>query len=450
MLIIADSGSTPAISAPYDMAADAVASGLIMTIEALSVLVVDDDAFQRRLLRRQLASLGVREVVEARDGRDALDKMQSPGAAFQIVVSDVDMPNLDGMTLLRALSERDSNVALILLSALDEALLRSVERLGTEHGLQVLGAVSKPISTGDLKALLLRWVDNVKSDREPLDQPVTAGEVFLALEHDEFEAFYQPKVRLADGALLGAEVLARWHHPTRGVVMPGTFVPIMEKLDLIGRLTEVMLHKSAHTLASLGPRAAPLHLSVNISLSSLADIDIADQYDAIVRDAGVSPSQFILEITEQAAATDAVRTLENLARLRIRGFRLSIDDFGTGYSTLHQLLRFPFSELKIDREFITGVHRDSPTWTMIEASLRMAEKIHLNTVAEGVETQSEWDALISLGCHAAQGFLVARPLMRVDFEAFVRARRIANLNDKLPDSPAEVLLNGLLAPRKSS
>lgn len=399
-----------------------------MTLETLSVLVVDDDAFQRRLLRRQLAALGVREVVEARDGRDALDKLQSPGANFQVVVSDVDMPNLDGMTLLRTLSEQDSNVALLLLSALDEALLRSVERLGTEHGLQVLGAVSKPISTANLKALLLRWVDKVKGTRAPLDEDVGAGEVFLAFDHDEFEAFYQPKVRLSDGAALGAEVLARWHHSTRGLIMPGLFVPIMEKLGLIGRLTEVMLRKSAQTLAGLGARGATLDLSVNISLSSLTDNDIADHYEAIVREAGVTPARFILEITEQAAAADAVRTLENLARLRIRGFRLSIDDFGTGYSTLHQLLRFPFSELKIDREFITGVHRDSPTWSMVEASLRMAEKINLSTVAEGVETQSEWDALSSLGCHAAQGYLVAKPLIRVDFEAFVRDHNIVGID----------------------
>ena len=137
-----------------------------------------------------------------------------------------------------------------------------------------------------------------------------------------------------------------------------------------------------------------------------------------MREAGLAPSLVVLEITETAAMTNAGHALENLARLRMRGFGLSIDDFGTGYSTMQQLTRIAFSELKIDQSFVREVASNDALRIVVESSIDMARKLRVKSVAEGVETQGDWDAVRSMGCDTAQGYFVARPMCLDSFAAF--------------------------------
>ena len=167
-----------------------------------------------------------------------------------------------------------------------------------------------------------------------------------------------------------------------------------------------------------------LHLSVNVSPSALADPEIADHYQQLVRDHGVSPSDVMLEITEGSLVTDAARGLGVLARLRLKGFGLSIDDFGTGYSSLAQLSQIPFTELKIDQDFVSGASAEPRKRAVIEASLDLARKLQLEVVAEGVETTEDWQMLAELGCGVAQGYLIAAPVSGEDLPgAVARWRR---------------------------
>jgi len=149
---------------------------------------------------------------------------------------------------------------------------------------------------------------------------------------------------------------------------------------------------------------------VNVSTMTLADPAIADHYQQLVQDLGVDPADVMLEITESSLMADAARGLSVLARLRLKGFGLSIDDFGTGYSSLAQLSQIPFTELKIDRGFVSGAHLQPRKRAVVEASLDLARKLNLGVVAEGVETTEDWRMLAELGCGVAQGYLIAQAM----------------------------------------
>jgi EAL domain-containing protein (putative c-di-GMP-specific phosphodiesterase class I) len=170
-----------------------------------------------------------------------------------------------------------------------------------------------------------------------------------------------------------------------------------------------------------------VRLSVNVSTHALTDPAAADRYQAIVTGYGIAPEDVVLEITESTVMTDAARGLGVLARLRLKGFGLSIDDFGTGYSSLAQLSQIPFTELKIDREFVTDAHAQPRKRAVVEASMDLARKLGLSTVAEGVETVEDWQMLAELGCDVAQGWLVSRPVPGSEVQAAIaRWRRPAH------------------------
>ncbi|UUZ73935.1 EAL domain-containing protein [Polaromonas sp. P1(28)-8] len=173
---------------------------------------------------------------------------------------------------------------------------------------------------------------------------------------------------------------------------------------------EVMLRKSAalcRTWLSAGLQAT---VSVNLSPQSLGDVNLADRVTQLVLDQGLEPRHMVLEVTESVATTNVGRALENLARLRMKGFGLSIDDYGTGYASMQQLTRIAFTELKIDQSFVTNATKQASARVVLESSLDIARKLNITAVAEGVETQADWNLLRQLGCAFAQGYFIARPM----------------------------------------
>jgi EAL domain-containing protein (putative c-di-GMP-specific phosphodiesterase class I) len=183
-------------------------------------------------------------------------------------------------------------------------------------------------------------------------------------------------------------------------------------------LTFLMLEKAAKVCRQFRDNGKTMTLSVNLSLSSLSDITLADRITQTVRDAGVDPHHIILEVTESAAMTNVAEALENLARLRMRGFGLSIDDYGTGFSSIQQLTRVPFTELKIDQTFVTHCNGDRALRVILESSIDMARKLRVRSVAEGVEERTEWELLKELNCDVAQGYFIAKPMNCEDFLDF--------------------------------
>jgi EAL domain-containing protein (putative c-di-GMP-specific phosphodiesterase class I) len=203
------------------------------------------------------------------------------------------------------------------------------------------------------------------------------------------------------------EALVRWQRADGHVVMPRHFIPVIEREGLAEAVTESMLVQSCRWKRRWDEAGMRLRLSVNVSPATLHDPAAADHYQRLVQEAGVDPAEVVLEITESLVMADAARGLGVLARLRLKGFGLSIDDFGTGYSSLAQLSQVPFTELKIDQGFVAGVHAQPRKRAVVEASIDLARKLGLETIAEGVETTEDWQALAALGCDVAQGYLIS-------------------------------------------
>lgn len=391
----------------------------MVSISELRFVVAEDHDFQRRTLVGMLKRIGAGYVGEAADGAAALDLFRSPDANIDVIISDLDMPGMDGMELIRHIGESGLPVAMILLSAIDRAVMASVEAMTKAYGINLLGAIEKPITQIKLEALIEKHRPPQARASAPRTPPpsFTLDEIREGLARDEFEPFFQPKIDLATGELEGAEALARWRHPERGIVSPYFFIGAMEDGGLIDDLTWRMVEKSARQRRIWAENSLHLEIaiSVNLSAKSIADAGVADRITKIVRDQGVDPRHIVLEVTESTTVAQIAQTLETLARLRLRGFRLSIDDYGTGYSSLQQLARIAFTELKIDQSFVLSALEVEASRVIMEASLDMARRLRVRSVAEGVETRAHWDLLLSLGCDIAQGYFIARPMEADDF-----------------------------------
>jgi EAL domain-containing protein (putative c-di-GMP-specific phosphodiesterase class I)/CheY-like chemotaxis protein len=393
-----------------------------MQITELHFLVAEDHSFQRRSLVRILNNLGARNIVEAADGRAALEVFQNRTLPIDICIIDLNMPGMDGMELIRHLAEANSQVSIILASALDRPLIASVETMVRAYGITLLGAIEKPATIDKLQNLIdLYQVPLTPSESlVPKIPSFSAEDIVRGLQAKQFEAFFQPKVEIATGQVTGVEALARWHHPQYGLVEPAAFIRHFEEHGLIDQLAWVIIENSVAACRGWNERGLPISVSINLSLTSLEEPRFADQVIEYVAQQGIDAGSIIFEVTESVAMADVPHCLENLARLRMKGIGLSIDDYGTGYSSMQQLLRIPFTELKIDRSFVSGASHNEALISILSSSLELSRKLNLQMVAEGVETQQDWDLLSQLGCTYAQGYFIAKPMAGTEFPDWMR------------------------------
>jgi EAL domain-containing protein (putative c-di-GMP-specific phosphodiesterase class I) len=286
------------------------------------------------------------------------------------------------------------------------------------YGITLLGAIEKPVTPEKLRVMLDKYAPPKPRAPRPAAEAMPLEDIRRGLAAREFEPFFQPKVGLADGTVVGAVALARCRHPQKGLLEPYLFIGRMEENELIDALTWQILEKSAALCRDWVAQGMQLTVSVNLSLKSLAEPGLAERLAERVAAQGLAAKCVVLEITESAAMTDVAKALENLTRLRMKGFALSIDDYGTGYSSMQQLARIPFSELKIDQSFVIGALEKEANKVILASSLDMAKKLKLKAVAEGVETRGHWNLLQSLGCEIAQGYFIAKPMEAAVFRAW--------------------------------
>jgi EAL domain-containing protein (putative c-di-GMP-specific phosphodiesterase class I)/CheY-like chemotaxis protein len=381
----------------------------IETSERLLVLAVDDQRFQRRVLASQLRQLGATEVLEADDGIEALALIDAHPNDIALIVTDIDMPSMDGLALLRQIGKRIPHVPIVVHSALDGQLLRSVEAMSRAFKVNLLATISKPATEESLAAAIEHARIAVTGSRPGRALQFDSDALSLALHGNQLEPWFQPKVRLTDGMPSGAEVLMRWRHPDHGILLPGAFIESLENSPLLRPSTLMLSARAAQVLGAARTDAA-FTLGINVSPRLLGDPDFASTLANTIIDRGGAPENITLEVTERTIASCEGSALENLTRLRMRGFGLSIDDFGTGYSSLAQLTQAPFSELKVDQRFVSALGHDPRSEDLVRTTLDLAQRLGLYTVAEGVETEAQRQLLLEFGCEAAQGFLFAKPM----------------------------------------
>jgi EAL domain-containing protein (putative c-di-GMP-specific phosphodiesterase class I) len=326
---------------------------------------------------------------------------------------------MDGVEFIGHVAQSRLARGIALVSALDPALLNTVQTMARAYGLRVLGSVEKPLTLDKVRSLLLAYDAALHGDDDDEPVDVSLDEVRRAMRSGDLLPWFQPQAEFINGKVVAVEALARLRRPDGRAVRAGHFVPLLEREGHAQQLTDMMLEQACRWKRVWDEQGLRLHVSVNVSPSTLAEAGAADHYQEIVRDHGVDPSDVMLEITEGSVVTDAARGLGVLARLRLKGFGLSIDDFGTGYSSLAQLSQIPFTELKIDQDFVSGASSEPRKRAVIEASLDLARKLQLEVVAEGVETTDDWQMLAELGCGIAQGFLIAGPVPGEELAAAV-------------------------------
>jgi EAL domain-containing protein (putative c-di-GMP-specific phosphodiesterase class I)/ActR/RegA family two-component response regulator len=376
------------------------------------ILILDDDAAVGQTIQWIAESLGFEAefVTRPEEFFSKLVEMKP-----EIITIDLVMPNLDGVEIMRLLAERKSKAKIVISSGMGTRVLDAAQRSAQEHGLSIAGIISKPISKEALRALIGQGSERDEplsaeiEDEGGIEFEITKADLQKALDHHEFVMAYQPKIVCKSGAIAGLEALVRWQHPDKGIVMPESFIPLFEETGLIDDLTVQVFDQSLEWFSSAFP-GSNVHLSLNLSAKSLVDIHLADHLAMLCQQFQIAPERIVLELTETSAMVDPTLSLDLMTRIRMKGFQLSIDDFGTGYSSMVQLVRLPFSEIKVDKSFVMFAKQTKESLTVIKSIVDLGHSLGLRLTAEGVDDLSTLNYLNTLGCDLAQGFVIARPL----------------------------------------
>ena len=264
------------------------------------------------------------------------------------------------------------------------------------------------------------------------DMDTSAGRLKLlselrhALERGEFRVYYQPQQNLADGSVAGVEALMRWEHPRRGLVPPGEFIPLLEETGLILAAGEWLVRQACRDMAQLAAEGlAPPRVAVNLSARQFHQPDLAERIAAILKETGLGGERLGVEITESLMMQEPELTARTLHRLKALSVNVSVDDFGIAYSSFAYLKRFPIDVLKLDKSFVDGVAEQGADAAIAETIIRLAHKLGMKTVAEGVETQAQRDFLRDQCCDELQGYLYSEPVDLGRFSAFLMGSHAA-------------------------
>lgn len=375
-----------------------------------NIMIVDDDAFLLKLLQRMLSVQGYPNCRSYESGALALAAMEGREIIPALIFLDLNMPEMDGIEFVRHLVKQSFSGSLILVSGEDERMLQSAEKLVQAHGINILGHLQKPVVPESLSALMAQWKPETTLTVPAPGKAYTAARLQQAIEQGELLNYYQPKVSVATGRVVGVEALVRWQHPDDGLTMPDDFISLAEDSGLIDLLARRVLDVALNQTLTWARNGVNLPLAVNISMENLASLEFVDLLTAQVTAAGALPKDITLEITESRAMRDPAVTLDSLTRLRLKRFVLSIDDFGTGHSSLAQLRDIPFDEFKIDKSFVHRAWVDQRIKAMFDTSLSLAKQLGMGVVAEGVENLNDWEFLRKTSCDYAQGYFIARPM----------------------------------------
>jgi EAL domain-containing protein (putative c-di-GMP-specific phosphodiesterase class I) len=401
-----------------------------MVNAAPRALILDDDEQIAELVGELTRTAGFDATVTTRPDafRNALAK-QTP----QLIVLDLQMPELDGVRALRLLADDHCDAGILLVTGMDQRTIAAAEEYGRSRGLNVLGSLQKPLSPPEFLDKL-RWIRSVSDE-------LTAADLQRAIEDRQLLLHYQPTIRrFADGSwdVGAAEALLRWNHPERGLLSPASFLQMGEDHGLARPMADFVIERGIQQLCAWRKQNFKLGLRVNISAQLIGDLDFPDRLETILRENGVDPALLTLEITETAMLEQEATTIDILTRLRVKEVNLAVDDFGIGYSSLTQLFRMPFNEMKIDKSLVMKVPQSEEARIMVETLIALAHRLSLTACAEGIEVPEVMYFLDRIGCDAAQGYWISEPVPAAEVPR-VLAQWPRRLHASEPDAASEAL-----------
>ncbi len=380
--------------------ADPVADGA--RLDQLGVLVVEDHDFQRRTLVQILGSLGVGWVDAAADGAAALERLTRKPTP-DIIICDIDMPGMDGVELVRHVSARDPGSAIVITSGLDTSVLRAVGALGSGYGLEVLGALAKPLTARRLRDVLSSFTPRrcLPPDDGP-GVPVTGDDVRHALATGVLTAHFQPRLDLATGELSAVVATPRWPSPDRGLIPPSTFLPVAAQAQLLGALTDHLLRVSSALLADADVLKPGVAVVVPLPRPSLRDVALADRWAEIMSHHRIERSQVVaaVEVRDDPAGPTV---LDVMTRMRLKGFGLAQHGFDGGPAAFDHAQRLPLTQVALASRLVSGAGAERHRRDLLETALDAARPLGLPVVADGCDSEADFEMLLALGCREVQG-----------------------------------------------
>jgi EAL domain-containing protein (putative c-di-GMP-specific phosphodiesterase class I) len=258
-------------------------------------------------------------------------------------------------------------------------------------------------------------------DKQLHSHRIALNRIDQALENNEFQLYFQPKVDMQQGVVFGAEALIRWQHPERGLVMPYEFLPLIENNDFANKLDDWVLERALQHIDHWQTQGLTLKISINVSARSLQSADfVAKLTHAFERHPLVKRDYFELEILETEVLHDLEKTARIIKSCQALGVQFALDDFGTGYSSLSYLRHLPIQTLKIDQSFVRDMLEDDNDLAIVRSVIGLAQSFNRQVIAEGVESLEHGRVLVAMGCHLSQGYAIAKPMPAADFVTWLR------------------------------
>ncbi|WP_404341499.1 EAL domain-containing protein [Pseudoalteromonas mariniglutinosa] len=390
-----------------------------MTKSARHILVVDDSKAILVVMQAILNELGIHHITTCLDANEALEKIKKAPSFFDAVFTDLNMPEMDGMELIRHLGAIKYNGAIAIISEMDAKVIDLAADLARKNNAHLIGNIAKPVQLNQVN-MLLQKLEHLACHTERPDSPISEAMLLHAISHNEITPFYQPKINRHSKRVESIEVLARIiTNSDKEIILPERFICVAEDLDLINLITFQLFEKATADFSEIKERFdGQLKLAFNLSPCQLEDLSCPDKLALILHLNHLTPREVILEITEQYALCSSAQ-LETLNRLRMRGFDISLDDFGTGFTNINQLKTLPFTEIKIDRTLISNIETDQFSQVIVSSLVNIAIQEDLSIVAEGIERPEELDYLERYKEFVLmQGYLLCRPKSKHDFLAW--------------------------------
>ena len=379
-----------------------------------SILIVEDHPFQHLYLQNLFSELGDFDLACAKDGEEALDCLKQRD--FDLVLTDLLMPGMDGVQFIQGLAAQRSRPALAIMSAASRRMLMGASLVASNLQVKVIGLISKPVNAAALRCL----IDQLQALRQNVPAAIHPGidrqSICNALDNGELQAWFQPKKALSNGRIVAAEALVRWNHPEHGTLLPGVFLPALIAFGLEEPLLWCVLKQAIAAQATWREQGYDIPVSVNLPTHLLNSHDLPDRILAFVLTHQGLPARICFELMECSVPDDISNFYAGACRLRIKGFGLSQDDFGKGYSSYMNLVSAPFTELKIDRALVQGCNANAELAQALTSIVSLGRQLGLTVVAEGVETAQELALLRKIDCTQVQGFLISHAVSADQFQ----------------------------------
>lgn len=417
------------------------------------ILIVEDELLIAQSLAKKLHKLGYQIVDMVSSGAAAIEAAleKAPDLVLMDIVIKGDMDGIDTAEKIY----RTYGLPVIYLTAYaDEKTLQRAEKTGC------YGYILKPFKERELNAMIRMALNKHQQESQTLkslelaenlsqklqttlqktsqrlaypEQFILQNDIFLALDNQELQVYYQPLINLHTGTIIGAEALLRWQHPQRGIILPNSFMHLAEETGLIDLMGEWILKEACFQVQRWRKQfSIPLQLYVNLSARQLKQTPISRYVSHALAESNLEHSALGLELPERLFTHDTDAMIRTIHELKAMGVQLSLDDFGTGYSPLSYLQRFPFDTLKIDRCFIQDINHNSDKTAITQAIIQMAHGLQLSIVAKGVETEAEMDFLRHHRCDAAQGYFFCPPIPAVEFQELLIRQASSSLRSIFP------------------